>query len=347
MHAVLPSPEQMTLLQDMRFRHPCPAVQRRAESVLLAAHGLPRKTIAEVLGIHPNSVTAFIAMYNTEGLERLERWREGDVDTELGDFDRRTREYWDANPPRSVKEAAVYLEKSTGVRRGLTAVRAYLKRLGFKFRKAGGVPRKADPEAQERFLRESIEPRMEEARKGERVVFFMDAAHFVFGAFLACMWCRTRKFIPTPAGRQRFNVLGVVDGVAGRLLTVTNTTYVNALTVCEMLAKMAAVHVGKPVTVFLDNASYQHCALVMAKARELEIELVFLPPYSPNLNLIERFWKHLKGTKLANQAFGSFAEFRGAIDAGMAEAFTLRAAEMRTLLNPKFQMFEKSQSQAA
>jgi len=188
---------------------------------------------------------------------------------------------------------------------------------------------------------------MAEARRGERAVYFLDAAHFVFGPFLACLWCLARKFIPTPAGRQRYNVLGAVDVIGGRLLTVTNTAYVNALTVCEMLAKMAAEHVGKPVTVFLDNARYQHCALVMETARELGIDLAFLPSYSPNLNLIERFWKHLKKTSLSNRVFSDFGGFRDAIDAGMSEAFTIRASEMKTLLNPKFQILEKSQFQAA
>jgi transposase len=347
MHTIDPSPEQLDELKRMRFHHPCPAVQRRIEAVVLAAFGLPRKTIAEVLGLHVNSVTDFVVMYKEGGLERLERWREGDVDRERGDFDRQTRDYWDKNPPASLREAAAHLEKVTGVRRGLTAVRGYVRRLGFRYRKAGGVPGKADLEAQERFVNEAIDPRMAEARKGERTVYFLDAAHFVFGPFLACLWCLARKFIRTPAGRQRFNVLGAVDVIGGGLLTVTNTAYINALTVCEMLAKMATAHGGRPVTVFLDNARYQRCALVMERARELGIELMFLPAYSPNLNLIERFWKHLKKTSLSNRFYADFAGFQGAIEAGISEAFTLHGAQMRQLLNPKFQRFEKSQFQAA
>jgi transposase len=347
MHTVHPSPEQQAALQHMRFRHPCPAVQRRAEAILLAASDLPYGLIASVLGLHPNSVTAFVVMYKEGGLERLERWREGDADAEVGDFDRRAREYWDQNPPASIREAAAHLEKITGVRRGLSTVRGYVKRLGFKYRKAGGVPGKAVPEAQERFVREVIDPRMEEARRGERVVYFMDAAHFVFGAFLGFLWCLTRQFIPTPAGRQRFNVLGAVDVLGGSLLTVTNASYINALSVCALLEKMAAARAGKAITVFLDNARYQHCALVMDKARTLGIELMFLPTYSPNLNLIERFWKYLKKARLANRVMADFAEFQGTIEVGMSEAFTLHAPEMRTLLNPKFQLFEKSQFHAA
>lgn len=277
----------------------------------------------------------------------MERWREGEGDGELGDFDRQTREHWDKNPPTSIREAAAHLEKVTGVRRGLTAVRGYVRRLGFRHLKAGGVPGKADLEAQERFIGEAIDPRIAEARRGERTVYFMDAAHFVFGPFLAYLWCLARKFIRTPAGRQRFNVLGAVDVIGGHLLTVTNTAYVNALTVCEMLAKMAVAHGGRPVTVFLDNARYQRCALVTEKARALGIELMFLPAYSPNLNLIERFWKHLKKASLSNRYHADFASFQDAIETCLSEAFTIHGSQMRQLLNPKFQRFEKSQFQAA
>jgi transposase len=178
-------------------------------------------------------------------------------------------------------------------------------------------------------------------------VYFLDASHFVFGAFLGYVWCLTRIFVPTAAGRQRYNVLGAIDIIGKSLLTVSNTTYVNATTVCEMLVKMAAANVGKSVTVFLDNARYQHCALVMDKARELGIELLFLPPYSPNLNLIERFWKYVKKTCLTNRAFTDFLQFRTAIDTSLEDAFTKHTEELKTLLMPNFQIIEFSQFQAA
>jgi transposase len=114
-----------------------------------------------------------------------------------------------------------------------------------------------------------------------------------------------------------------------------------------MLMKMAAANVGKQVTVFLDNARYQHCSLVMDKAKELGIELAFLPPYSPNLNLIERFWKYVEKTSLTNRAFSDFAQFRAAIDICIEDAFKKHPEELKTLLATKFQIIEFSQSRAA
>ena len=71
-------------------------------------------------------------------------------------------------------------------------------------------------------------------------------------------------------------------------MTVTNDTYITATEVCALLRQLAALNLGVPLTVVLDNARYQRCAQVVTLAASLQIELCFLPPYSPNLNLIER-----------------------------------------------------------
>ena len=93
------------------------------------------------------------------------------------------------------------------------------------------------------------------------------------------------------SGRQRFNVLGAWNAVTRELIAVTNTTVVNSETMCELLRKIAALGLTGPITLVLDNARYQHNALVKALATQLGISLLFLPSYSPNLNLIERLWK--------------------------------------------------------
>ena len=97
-----------------------------------------------------------------------------------------------------------------------------------------------------------------------------------------------RLFLPTPSGRQRLNVLGALNALTHEVLTVINETYINSESVCQLLRKIAAVAAGRPVTLVLDNARYQRCGLVQDTAAVLGIELLFLPPYSPHFNLIER-----------------------------------------------------------
>jgi hypothetical protein len=165
-------------------------------------------------------------------------------------------------------------------------------------------------------LEEDLKPRLEEAKGGKRIVFFTDAAHFVWGAFIGRLWCLTRIFIPTPSGRNRFNVLGAINAVNNDLLTVCNTTYINALAVCELLEKIREKFINEaiPITLVLDNARYQHCKIVKELAEKLKIELLFLPSYSPNLNLIERLWKFIKKDCLYCKYYDSFPKFMSAIN---------------------------------
>ena len=92
----------------------------------------------------------------------------------------------------------------------------------------------------------------------------MDAAHFVFGTFLCCLWSFARVYVRAASGRQRFNVLGAWNAVTRELIAVTNTTVVNSQTMCELLRKIAELGLTGPITLVLDNARYQHNALVKA-----------------------------------------------------------------------------------
>lgn len=134
----------------------------------------------------------------------------------------------------------------------------------------------------------------------------MDAAHFVHRAYLGFVWCFSRIFIASPSGRKRFNVLGAVNAITQEVITVTNTSYINAESVCQMLLKLAALNLEVPITVVLDNARYQKCQLVFALARALNIELLYLPSYSPHLNLIERLWKFVRNQCLYSKYYAEF-----------------------------------------
>ena len=108
------------------------------------------------------------------------------------------------------------------------------------------------------------------------------------------MWCFERLFVKAPTGRHRLNVLAALNAISKQVISIRNLTYIRAETVCELLTELALLYGGMVITVVLDNARYQRCKLVKEKAEELGIELLFLPTYSPNLNLIERLWKYVK-----------------------------------------------------
>ena len=169
---------------------------------------------------------------------------------------------------------------------------------------------------QAEVLEDQLEPVLEAARSGDGHVFFVDAAHFVQGAFLCCLWCLRRLFIRGASGRQRYSVLGAWNAVTNELVRITTAGTVSSDTMCDLLRQIAALGLSGPITLVLDNARYQHCAVVKALAATLPIELLFLPSYSPNLNLIERLWKFVKRDVLYGRHYDNFTEFRHAIDPG-------------------------------
>jgi len=178
-------------------------------------------------------------------------------------------------------------------------------------------------------------------------VFFVDAAHFVYGTFLCCLWSLARIFVRAASGRQRFNVLGAWNAVTRELLAVTKTTVVNSQTMCELLRKIAALGLTGPITLVLDNARYQRNAVVQSLAELLGIELLFLPSYSPNLNLIERLWKFIKRRSLYGRYHRTFADFRAAIEQTIADLPTKHATDLASLMTLNFQRFEPVSLMAA
>lgn len=135
------------------------------------------------------------------------------------------------------------------------------------------------------------------------------------------------------------NVLGALNAVSKELVSVINETFVNAETVRELLKKLRCLHHDIPITVVLDNAKYQRCYHVITYAKILNIELLFLPSYSPNLNLIERLWKFVKRKCLYSEYYDSFSSFKVAIIGCVSDLSTKYKDELQSLMTLNFQTF--------
>ncbi|MHC4736419.1 MAG: IS630 family transposase [Planctomycetota bacterium] len=345
-------------LEYERYHHPEPRVQKRMEVLYLKSQGLAHKEICRLCHISKTTLVTYLKKYRAGGIERLKVFNYQSPTSELDQHSAKVEAYFKEHPPRTTAEAQQSIKDLTGIERSPTQIRAFMKRLGMKYQKVGYVPggKAATPEKQteqEVFKTQELTPRLEEAKAGKRVVLFakagkrvvlfMDAAHFVHGAFLAAVWCFTRLFIPSPSGRKRFNVLGAVDAVTKEILTFTNETYINAESVCQLLVQIVRRYGHVPITIVLDNARYQKCKLVWAYAAVLNIELLYLPSYSPHLNLIERLWRFVKKECLYAKYYQNFADFKQAIEKCIETANSKHKNKLETLLSWNFQSFEKVQ----
>ncbi len=161
--------------------------------------------------------------------------------------------------------------------------------------------------------------------------------------FLGFLWCFQRCFVRSASGRKRFNVLAALNAITLEIITVTNDSYINALCVCDLLKELAAKHAEETVTLFLDNARYQKCKLVQELAEQLKIELIYLPSYSPSLNLIERLWRHVKKKVLYSRYYETFPNFSKTIMDCINAAQSTEKESLKSLLSLKFQTIEKTQ----
>jgi transposase len=339
--------DEQRVVNAERDTHPEAHVRRKMLVVWLLHCGLTRAKAGEIAGLSRPTVQRYVAAYRTGGLDGLRRWGVRGPVSDLVAHTRAIREALTRRPVRTAAEAADQIERLTGLKREPTQVRQFLKtELGFRWRRTRVIPcpPKTDlPEhirEQRHFLETRLQPRLDEAIARRRQVFFVDAAHFVFGTFLCCLWSPMRVFVKAASGRQRFNVLGAWNAVTRELVTITNTTVVNTETMCELLRTIPARGLCGPITLVLDNARYQRNKIVEGLAKELGIELLFLPSYSPNLNLIERLWRFVKRKSAYGRYHPTFADFRAAVQDVLDRVPTTHAEKLASLMTLSFQEFD-------
>ena len=206
----------------------------------------------------------------------------------------------------------------------------------------GKVP---DVQAQEAFV-QKIMGAVEEARKGESVVVFTDPVHQVHNNEKDYAWQFKgkdgTKTVLANTGRRRVNIIGALNPLS------FHTTVLLIEGNCDkevMKSFLKQVRQDYPhpreINMFLDNAGYNRAYEVQALAQELNINLRYLPPYAPNLNLIERLWKFFKKKIMKNKYYSSFESFYSAIN-NFFRNFSDYQKELVSLLTLKFQIIKAS-----
>ena len=165
------SEEDKQALLYERFHHPHPRVQIRMEALWLKSQGMEHQAITQLVGISANTLRSYLRAYQSGGIERLKEIRFYRPSSALMPHAQSLEAHFRKHPPISMNAAIATIETLTGIRRSPTQVRLFLKRMGMKRLKVGVFPAKADPEVQETFKGEQLEPRIKEAQAGKRALF--------------------------------------------------------------------------------------------------------------------------------------------------------------------------------
>ncbi|PIQ72273.1 hypothetical protein COV86_03925 [Candidatus Roizmanbacteria bacterium CG11_big_fil_rev_8_21_14_0_20_35_14] len=184
--------------------------------------------------------------------------------------------------------------------------------MGFFYKKPKIIPGKADPIKQAEFIEKYLE--IKSKLKENDQVYFIDSTHPTHNTRASCGWIlkgkENDKFIKTNTGRDRINLNGALN-LNNHSAIVLNEKTINKFATIRLLNRLYRKHKTGKVHLILDNASHHYAKLVklwIKKHRRFKLD--FLPPYSPNLNLIERLWKFFHQKVLWNRYFETFDEFR-------------------------------------
>jgi transposase len=150
------------LLKHERYNHPHPRVMLKMDVLHLKGLGFSNDDICKITGVCGNTMREYLKQYKEGGIKRLKEVNFYRPGSELQEFSGTIEEYFTKNPPASISQAAALIEKETGIKRGETQVRKFLKSLKFTYKKAYSVPAKALTEEKkknrENFWQKSLLP---------------------------------------------------------------------------------------------------------------------------------------------------------------------------------------------
>jgi transposase len=211
------------------------------------------------------------------------------------------------------KEICAYVKKEFNKDYTLSGMTHLLHRLNYVYKKPKLVPAKTDIEAQETFLRQFNEF-MKNKRKTE-AVFFVDAIHPVHNSLAGYGWIKKGKDreLKSNTGRERLNIHGAMNAETYETTIISSQASINTESTIQLFEYLEQLYpLATMIYVILDNAKYHFSEAVQEWLKNSKIKLIFLPAYSPELNLIERLWKVFKKNVLYNKFHETYADFQKA-----------------------------------
>jgi len=197
----------------------------------------------------------------------------------------------------------------------VSGMNKWLHQHGFSYKHPKGVPHKFDAEKQAEFIRHYED--LKASLADDEPLLFIDAVHPTQATKVTSGWIKTGvdKAIETTGSRTRLNIVGAIRlGALSETITRQYKT-INGESICDFFEQIKTQYASSScLNIVLDGAGYHRSAEVVEKAKSLNIKLHYLPPYSPNLNPIERLWKVMNEQVRNNKYFATAKEFRHQIN---------------------------------
>ena len=316
----------------------------RIKAIYSLGTGWSFEEIADILMIDEETLRNYIKRYQKGGIQELITYYYQGSSPKLSKEELiKLDEHLQENTYLTVDAIIAYVKETYGIDYSISGMTDLLHRLDFTYKKSKLVPAKADANKQQEFLEELKNIR---EKKGEQdPILYMDGVHPQHNTMLAYGWIKKGEdnIIKSNTGRQRVNINGALDADTHDII-VRDDKSINAITTIELLKKIEEAYpLAVVIYIVCDNAKYYRSRLVRAFLNHSKIEFLFLPSYSPNLNLIERIWKFMRKKILYNKYYEKFDDFKEAV-LGFFENIGEYKAELESLLTLNFQILNAKNS---
>lgn len=310
----------------------------RINAIILLGMGLTYKKAAKVLLLDESTIKNYLNRYKEGGIDALlsDNYQGGSAKLSSKDL-LKFEKHLENNLYQRVKDIVEYVKKRHKVKYSVSGMTDLLNRLGFVYKKPKAVPGKADVVAQKNFIKKYH--RIKRSKGKNDAIYFMDGSHPQHNTKTAYGWIKrgVKKEIKTNTGRRRININGAIDIKTLRPVTDIAES-VNAQSTIRLFKKMELKHPrAKKIYTIADNAKYYKNILIKEYLKNSKIKLIHLPPYSPNLNLIERLWLFYQKKVLYNKYYETFDELKKVTVKFFRYASKYKD-ELSTLLVEKFEI---------
>ncbi|GIU70491.1 MAG: IS630 family transposase [Candidatus Woesearchaeota archaeon] len=283
----------------------------RLKAILLLNDGYTYEQVAHILLLDETTIRNYIKRYREKGIEGLiEDNYQGKIpflnEEQIQELD----EHLSQKVYTTIKEIREYIKKRFGIYYSLEGVRKLLHKMGYVYKKTKQIPAKADKEKQERFMEKY--KFLKASKSEEDQIYFVDAVHVIHNSMPSYGWIKKgkEKNILSNTGRKGINIKGAYN-VETKEVVIKEAQKVNSEVLISLIDELQYKQKKGNIILILDNARYNRSKLIQEYLKQnSRVKISYLPPYSPNLNLIERLWKFFKKKILYNKYYESFDAFR-------------------------------------
>ncbi|MFS4353244.1 IS630-like element ISEc40 family transposase [Escherichia coli] len=312
-------------------------VRDRIKAILLASEGWSSAMIAQALRLHQTTIDHHISEFLNKGKLKPEN---GGSDSKLSaEQTAFLISQLSDNLFHHTRDVIAFVTRTWNIIFSIPGMNKWLHRNGFTYKKPSGVPHKLSEEKQRQFIEYYKELK---TTVGDEPILFIDGVHPTQATKISYGWIRKgqKKAVKTTGSRTRLNIMGALNLKALTSPLICEYKTINEYNVSLFLNEIRKVYpdYNQKIHVILDGAGYHRSQLVKDWAEVVNIRLHYLPPYSPNLNPIERMWKLMNEHARNNRYFSSRREFREAISVFFNQTLPDIADSLTSRINDHFQV---------